>query len=83
MYYPNRNIMSLLLPLSLVRDDQVDVALVVERMPSGNYQGQTILTLAMAYSNARLVCRLENDWLSGSRESMPSPEEAMDPETAL
>ncbi len=63
MYYPVRNIMSLLLPLSLVDDDQADVALVVERLENGNYLGHTILTLQMAYNNARLVCRLESDWL--------------------
>jgi len=63
MYYPVRNIMSLLLPLSLVEDDQADVALVVERLENGNYLGHTILTLQMAYNNARLVCRLESDWL--------------------
>ena len=63
MYFPTRNIMSLLLPLSLVEDDQADVALVVERLENGNYLGHTILTLQMAYNNARLVCRLESDWL--------------------
>lgn len=75
MYHPKRNAMSLLLPLSLVRDDRVDVALVVERMPSGNYQGQTILTLGQARSNARLVCRLDSDWLSPSmmRGREPDP----------
>lgn len=63
MYFPTRNIMSLLLPLALVDDDQADVALVVERLDNGNYLGHTILTLQMAYNNARLVCRLESDWL--------------------
>ena len=63
MYYPTRNIMSLLLPLSLVEDELADVALVVERLENGNYLGHTILTLQMAYNNARLVCRLESDWL--------------------
>lgn len=63
MYYPVRNIMSLLLPLSLVEEGQADVALVVERLENGNYLGHTILTLQMAYNNARLVCRLESDWL--------------------
>jgi hypothetical protein len=68
MYFPTRNIMSLLLPLSLVEDDLADVALVVERLDNGNYLGHTILTLQMAYNNARLVCRLESDWLKVGAE---------------
>ena len=39
------------------------MALVVQRMRSGNYQGQTILTLPQAYLDARLVCRPDSDWL--------------------
>ncbi len=63
MYYPTKNIGALLLPLSLVTPDRVDVALVVTQEPSGAYQGQTILTLSMAYSNSRLVARPDSDWL--------------------
>lgn len=49
--------MSLLLPLDLTENEQPDVALVVELMESGAYIGQTILTMKMAYNNARLICR--------------------------
>lgn len=63
MYFPTRNKMSLLLPLSLVDDEVVDVALVTEKTPSGNYIGHTILPLNWAYSNARLVARPDSDWL--------------------
>ena len=63
MYYPTRNKGSLLLPLSLVDPDRVDLALVVERQVSGAYQGQTILPLNLAYSNSRLVTRPDSDWL--------------------
>lgn len=63
MYFPTRNTGSLLLPLSLVDEDRVDLALVVERQPSGAYQGQTILPLSLAYSNSRLVTRPDSDWL--------------------
>lgn len=63
MYYPTKNTGSLLLPLSLVDEDHVDLALVVERQPSGAYQGQTILPLDLAYSNSRLVTRPDSDWL--------------------
>src|SRR5262249_28571953 len=63
-YFPKRNRISLLLPLALLSDESVDRALVVERTPSGNYLGHTILPLDWAYSNARLVCRPDSDWLS-------------------
>ena len=63
VYFPTRNTMSLLLPLSLVDEDTVDLALVVERHPSGSYQGQTVLPLDMAYANSRLVTRPDSDWL--------------------
>ena len=62
-YYPTRDEMSLLLPLALVSDERPDVALVVKKVPSGAYQGYTILPLAWAYNNARLVCRPNSDWL--------------------
>lgn len=63
MYFPTRNTMSLLLPLALVDEDKIDLALVVERHPSGSYQGQTVLPLDLAYSNSRLVTRPDSDWL--------------------
>jgi hypothetical protein len=63
IYFPTGNKMSLLLPLSLVDDEKVDISLVVEKVASGNYLGHTILPLDWAYSNARLVCRPDSDWL--------------------
>lgn len=63
MYFPTKNSGSLLLPLCLVNEDNVDLALVVERTPSGAYQGETILPLRLAYSNSRLVTRPDSDWL--------------------
>ena len=62
-YFPTRDVMSLMLPLSLVDRSTADVALVVELQSSGNYLGQTILTLPMAYIDARLVCRPGSEWL--------------------
>ena|ERR1700678_187540 len=71
-YYPTHNIMSLLLPLALVSDEKVDIALVVTRNQSGSYQGRTVLPLEWAYKNARLVCRPDSDWLTPDRvESGP------------
>lgn len=64
MYYPRANVMSLLLPLCLMDDARADAALVVELMESGNYQGQTILTMQQAYIDARIVCRPDSDWLT-------------------
>jgi hypothetical protein len=40
-YYPKHNLMSLLLPLALINDEVVDIALVVTKNPSGSYQGRT------------------------------------------
>ncbi len=62
-YYPRGNAMTLLLPLALVTEDNVDLALVVEKTRSGNYLGHTIFPLDWAYMNARLVCRPDSDWL--------------------
>ena len=64
--------MSFLLPLALVSDEKVDIALVVTRNPSGSYQGRTVLPLGWDYKNARLVCRPDSDWLTPDRvESDP------------
>lgn len=63
MYYPQTNKMSLLLPLSLIDDEVIDLALVTEKTQSGAYLGHTILPLDWAYSNARLVTRPDSDWL--------------------
>ena len=86
IYYPRTNSINLLIPLNLCGDkDTADAALVIEKLKNGNYQGQTILTLDMAYQNARQICRLNNEWLtldtiveSGSTEQ----EEDEEPENA-
>jgi hypothetical protein len=62
-YYPREKSLQLLLPLCLVSDEQVDLALTVERTESGNYLGHTVLSLDWAYKNARLICRPDSDWL--------------------
>lgn len=66
MYYPKKNKMCLFLPLCLIKDNKVDIALVVEKTPSGRYQGSTIYKLGWAYKCARLVCRPDSDWLTVS-----------------
>ena len=65
VYFPSYNKMSILLPLSFKADADAEVALVVERNPvSKKYIAPTILDLPTAYSNARLVCKPESDWLN-------------------
>ncbi len=66
-YFPKGDTMSLMIPLCLTDEEHADVALVVELTPSGNYQGQTILTIPQAYIDARLLCRLDCDWLTTAR----------------
>ena len=64
-YNPRKNRLQLLLPLSLMSDDTVDCSLVVDRpLPAELYIGYTILPLSWAYSNARLIGRLEAPWLN-------------------
>ena len=70
--------MSLMLPLGLTDEETPDVALVVEQTHSGNYQGQTILTLPQAYIAARLMCRLSSDWLSPSQIFVAHDREGQD-----
>jgi len=85
-YYPRLDMMSLLLPLALVNDEKVDLAMVVTRNENGSYQGRTVLPLAWAYSNARLVCRPDSDWLSpdaiAPEEMIEAGEEAAERATA-
>lgn len=70
IYYARSNNISLLLPLKLIDKHNLnprslpDVALVIERYPNGSYQGQTILTMDMAYKDARLICRPNSEWLA-------------------
>lgn len=87
-YFPKRDSMSLMLPLCLTEEETPDVALVVELTQSGNYQGQTILTIPQAYIDARLMCRITGDWLNPSQISLGAEDReeqdlaAVDEETA-
>ena len=66
IYYPAYDLLSLMIPLCLDSDNIADVALLVEKTESGNYLGHTIITLPMAYLDARLLCRPHSDWLRPS-----------------
>ncbi len=80
MYNPRTNQGSLLLPLCLLDENKVDLALVVVRHPSGSYQGETVLPLYLAYSNSRLVSRPDSDWLNTDRISTLSYDSEEDDE---
>jgi len=56
--------MQLLLPLCLEDPGKADLALAIEKNEAGNaYRGSTVLTLDMAYNNARLLARPDTEWL--------------------
>ena len=60
-FYNNR--IQLLLPISLNgNQNEPDIVLVIEKKKDC-YRGSTCLTLDMAYNNARLLAKPENDWL--------------------
>ncbi|MGB3789790.1 MAG: DUF3825 domain-containing protein, partial [Phormidesmis sp.] len=63
-YYPNINSIDLLLPICLIEEGVADCAIVARRSDSGTYIGHTILTMRQAYNNARLICKLDEHWLS-------------------
>jgi Domain of unknown function (DUF3825) len=55
----------LLLPLNLTDDYIADVALVVDRDDDRNiYRARTILTMDLAYIDARLITRPDREWLN-------------------
>ncbi len=67
-YYIEDRKVSILLPLALDSKGKTNVALVCKHNFNpekgiNNYEGKTILTLEMAYCNARLITKPDNDWL--------------------
>jgi len=60
--------LQLLLPLCLEDVGRADLALSVDRV-GGVYRAATVLTLDMAYNNARLIARPDREWL----EPIPGP----------
>lgn len=65
-----------LMPLDLSGDHEVDLALVVSAVGDNAYRGHTVLTLDMAYTNARLVARPDSDWLIPRATTIPAVDEA-------
>jgi len=65
-----------LMPLDLTGDGRADLALVVSGIGDRAYRGHTVLTLDMAYTNARLVARPDSDWLLPQAAAIPAADEA-------
>jgi hypothetical protein len=62
-WYEDR--VQLLLPLNLTDDTVADLALVVDKDHEGNiYRARTVLTMDLAYNNARLITRPDTEWLN-------------------
>lgn len=62
-WYPKTQENGFLLPLDLTGSGAADLALVVSPVGDTAYRGNTILTLEMAYTVARLVSRPDSEWL--------------------
>ncbi|MDO4777007.1 MAG: DUF3825 domain-containing protein [Cardiobacteriaceae bacterium] len=62
-WYDNR--IQLLLPLCIIRDNIADMALVMEKDAArGKYTVRNVISLDMAYINARVLCAPDNPWLT-------------------
>lgn len=57
------NEVQLLLPLALSNLRDVDAAVAIRKNEAGRWEGVNLLTLDMAYNNARLIARPEASWL--------------------
>lgn len=67
-----------LMPLDLTGDGAADLALVVSAVGDRAYRGHTVLTLDMAYTNARLVARPDSDWLAPTPIAFPNVDEGLE-----
>lgn len=63
-FYPAANSFALMLPLSFNRVGKIDCALVTVRNKGGAYEGKTILSIGMAYSNARILRKPDAHWMT-------------------
>ena len=62
-WHAKDRVVNLLLPLALFNPREVDAALSVRLDENGRYIGEHLLTLEMAYNNARLIAKPEATWL--------------------
>ena len=63
-FYPSCNTTNLLIPFDFGCDGTNKTALVIQMTASGNYFVYTILSNKQAYVDARLISKIENNWLS-------------------
>lgn len=66
-FFTTRNTLSLMLPLKFSENDDPEMVLLIEKFPSGSYQGQTILTLKQCYVNARLIAPTDYTFLDARK----------------
>lgn len=74
----NAGRLQLLLPLCLEDVSRADLALSVDQV-SGVYRAATVLTLDMAYNNARLIARPDREWLEPIGAGPDEEEQEEDP----
>lgn len=67
-----------LMPLDLTGSGSADLALVVSAVGDSSYRGHTVLTLEMAYTNARLVARPDSEWLKPQAPAVQSADDSSD-----
>ncbi len=79
IYYPDKNSMSLLLPLTLSDENSVDLTLVTAKVSETAYYASTVLPIKTAYMDARIVCRPESDWLFASAFTTVKVKDAKSP----
>lgn len=72
-WHARDRVVNLLLPLALANPREVDAALSVRLTPEGRYVGEHLLTLEMAYNNARLIAKPEASWLIDGVKSLRKP----------
>jgi len=78
-YFPSFKRIEFLLPLCMLQDNKVDVALSVQKTDTG-YLGNMIMPLDWAYKSARLVCRPDSDWLAPDQiDEYAEPVEEVEP----
>ena len=71
-----------LMPLDLSGNGAADLALVVSPVGDHAYRAHTVLTLDMAYTNARLVARPDSDWLAPNAGAVADLDSELESEVA-
>lgn len=63
-YYQQQIMYLLPIEFKLTDNEKITMALAVEKLPTGHYRGNTLLSVSMCYARARLVMKLDNSWLA-------------------